>query len=274
MFGIPFDINGLSSISGSDETYVIEDAASALGTRRKDGKYAGTFSDIGFYSFNRGKNLSTTSGGLIVTERDDLAPIISEEVNRLPGLETSGKLTLFLKTLGLSMAVRPWFYTLMKPLISKYKYTELHTDFDSFEYTKFQKALGVSLFKRADWIFKRRMENGLFLKDTLKDIDGIRLPVLPDDWDIVFNQFPILVESPDKRDMVLKGILETGVEATILYDNPIHMIYEDHSPSDDPFPNSTFLAKRLILIPTHPIIRIKDLQRVAESIRMTLKKKI
>jgi len=275
MFGLPFaidkfidEIKGLQNEQGF---YIIEDAASSFGTMRKNGKYTGTFGDIGFFSFNRGKNLSITTGGAIVTDDDRLSAIISEEIRNLPRLDTNGRLILFLKTVGLSLAVRPWFYTLFQPFISKFKYMTLHQDFDSFQYTDFQRALGISLFRKANNIFHRRMENGLYLVKALKDMMGIRLPVLPDNWQIVFNQFPILVEDEWKREKALHEIYKTGVEATTLYDKPIHLIYEGNNFDVDPFPNATYLSRRLILIPTHPLIEIKNLKKVVDAINRGLR---
>lgn len=275
MFGLPFAIDKfideIKGLQNEEGFYIIEDAASSFGTMRKNGKYTGTFGDIGFFSFNRGKNLSITTGGAIVTDDDRLSAIISEEIRNLPRLDTNGRLILFLKTVGLSLAVRPWFYTLFQPFISKFKYMTLHQDFDSFQYTDFQRALGISLFRKANNIFHRRMENGLYLVKALKDMMGIRLPVLSDNWQIVFNQFPILVEDEWKREKALHEIYKTGVEATTLYDKPIHLIYEGNNFDVDPFPNATYLSRRLILIPTHPLIGIKNLKKVVDAINRGLR---
>ena len=54
------------------EIPLIEDAAEALGATYK-GRQAGTYGDIGCYSFNGNKIITTSGGGMLVTERDDFA---------------------------------------------------------------------------------------------------------------------------------------------------------------------------------------------------------
>lgn len=51
---------------------VLEDAAHALGTLDR-GKWPGTFSDAAAYSFYATKNITTAEGGVLLTNRDDLA---------------------------------------------------------------------------------------------------------------------------------------------------------------------------------------------------------
>lgn len=50
---------------------VIEDAAEALGATYR-GSYAGTFGDYGIYSFNGNKIITTTGGGMIVSNNGDM----------------------------------------------------------------------------------------------------------------------------------------------------------------------------------------------------------
>jgi perosamine synthetase len=57
---------------------VVEDAACALGSRRR-GRHAGTFGDLGCFSFNTTKIITTGTGGVVVT--DD--PTLHERVERL-----------------------------------------------------------------------------------------------------------------------------------------------------------------------------------------------
>ena len=57
---------------------VIEDAAHAPGAFL-DGKALGTWGDLGCFSFFSNKNLSTGEGGMLVTDRDDLAEKIRHQ---------------------------------------------------------------------------------------------------------------------------------------------------------------------------------------------------
>lgn len=51
--------------------FVIEDAAEALGSAHQ-GKYAGTFGDVGVFSFHGTKTLTTGEGGMVITQNGQL----------------------------------------------------------------------------------------------------------------------------------------------------------------------------------------------------------
>lgn len=276
LFGLPCQFERLTALRKEREFYIIEDSASSFGTKDRKGFHSGTRGDIGFFSFNRGKNLSTIAGGAIITNNDTLAVEIKKEVDAIPELNLLKRLRIYIEGVGLSLAVRPWFYTMFYPLISRFKSTDLHEDFESYQYTAFQGALGLSLFEKAETIFHGRESKGLYLYEALKGLSRIRLPSIPKDWKVVFNQFPIIVDDPLKRDELIKKIIKAGVEVTTLYDRPIHEIYNIPQPplkirEGDPFPNATYMAKRLLLIPTHPFVTKKDLEKVIKIISEALK---
>lgn len=66
------DIDKLNSISKEFHIPIIEDSTEALGSYYKN-KYAGTFGDIGVFSFNGNKIITTGGGGMIVTNNNDYA---------------------------------------------------------------------------------------------------------------------------------------------------------------------------------------------------------
>lgn len=70
--GFPCDMERLLQIAREHNLFVIEDAAHAPDTRY-EGKSAGTFGDAGCFSFYANKNVCCGEGGMIVTNRDDLA---------------------------------------------------------------------------------------------------------------------------------------------------------------------------------------------------------
>jgi dTDP-4-amino-4,6-dideoxygalactose transaminase len=70
--GFPCRMNEIMQIASRHNLAVIEDAAHAPGASL-DSRHLGTWGDIGCFSFFSNKNLSTGEGGMLVTNRDDLA---------------------------------------------------------------------------------------------------------------------------------------------------------------------------------------------------------
>jgi len=268
MFGLPCDMTGVGEIARGKGAFVVEDAASSMGSEL-NGRPTGTLGDLGFYSFNRGKNLTTLTGGCVVTDSDRLGNAVEGQWRKLPRPPGISRLLIPAKTVGLALAFRPLGYTLLYPIVVRFKYTELHTDFEPLAYTEFQARMGGSLFMRAGEVFRTREENGTFLYNSLSGIEGLKLPRIPPNSKVAFNQFPILLEDEAVRDSLhLRIRKELGLETTLLYPEPIHRIYDlGYDTNRDPFPNSTYLARRLLLIPTHPLVRREMLERVVELIK-------
>ena len=270
MFGLPMNMEDVLQIAQQHSLFVVEDAASSLGSTI-DNRPTGAFGDIGFYSFNRGKNLSTLSGGCIVTDREEMAAAVKTECALLPELGFFSKLKIATKLIALALAVRPFFYTIFNDLISKLKYTTLHTDFDSFVYTKFQAGVGSALFEQASKILNKRYDHGVFLLDMLAQTKGIRLPVLLPQTVPVFNQFPVLFDDENVKENCFEKINGNGIESTKLYPDPIHRVYNlGYDLDEDPFPNATYFSKRLLLIPTHPMMNVEKLSLIVNIIKNRL----
>lgn len=67
LYGMPGRIEEIMRIARQYEIPVIEDAAEALGSTYNE-KYLGTFGDIGIYSFNGNKIITTSGGGAMVSQ--------------------------------------------------------------------------------------------------------------------------------------------------------------------------------------------------------------
>lgn len=76
VFGNMADMENICRIAQKYNLLVIEDATEALGTRYESGKYkgryAGTIGDVGAYSFNGNKIITTGGGGLVVAKDAEL----------------------------------------------------------------------------------------------------------------------------------------------------------------------------------------------------------
>ncbi len=72
LFGCPADMTGINAVCEQHGVRVIEDCAQAFESRHR-GQPVGALGDIGAFSLQQGKHITTGEGGLVVTNDPDLA---------------------------------------------------------------------------------------------------------------------------------------------------------------------------------------------------------
>ena len=70
LYGLAANLDEIISLCKKHHAMLIEDAAESLGTLYK-GKYTGTFGDYGIYSFNGNKIITTSGGGMLVSNNEE-----------------------------------------------------------------------------------------------------------------------------------------------------------------------------------------------------------
>ncbi|MGM0208193.1 hypothetical protein IGI96_002712 [Enterococcus sp. DIV0421] len=70
LYGLSADLEAILSVCNEFGVTLIEDAAESLGTTYK-GKYTGTFGKYGIYSFNGNKIITTSGGGMLISNDED-----------------------------------------------------------------------------------------------------------------------------------------------------------------------------------------------------------
>lgn len=70
LYGQSADMDRIKEICDKNNTVLIEDAAESLGTTYK-GKQTGTFGEYGIYSFNGNKIITTSGGGMLVSNNSE-----------------------------------------------------------------------------------------------------------------------------------------------------------------------------------------------------------
>ncbi|MBU8757231.1 aminotransferase class I/II-fold pyridoxal phosphate-dependent enzyme [Priestia megaterium] len=70
LYGISADMDKIMEICKKHNVSVIEDAAESLGAYYK-GKHTGTFGDYGIFSFNGNKIITTSGGGMLVSNNEE-----------------------------------------------------------------------------------------------------------------------------------------------------------------------------------------------------------
>lgn len=146
VFGNMADMEKIIEIAKRFNLKVIEDATEALGTYYTDGKfkgkYSGTIGDIGVYSFNGNKIITTGGGGMIVSNDEGL----------------------------LKRA---------KHLTTQAKSDELYYTHDEIGYnyrmTNLQAALGMAQLELLEDFIKIKMENYKLYKKEIDKINGLTI---------------------------------------------------------------------------------------------------
>lgn len=70
LYGLSADIDNILKLCNEHNVLLIEDAAESLGTIYK-GRYTGTFGDYGIFSFNGNKIITTSGGGMLVSNHEE-----------------------------------------------------------------------------------------------------------------------------------------------------------------------------------------------------------
>ena len=70
LYGLSADLDKILELCRSKEVTLIEDAAESLGTLYRN-RYTGTIGDYGVFSFNGNKIITTSGGGMLVSEKEE-----------------------------------------------------------------------------------------------------------------------------------------------------------------------------------------------------------
>jgi dTDP-4-amino-4,6-dideoxygalactose transaminase len=265
LFGIPPEVAGIKKF----KVPVIDDAAQAMGSICK-GKMAGTMGMAGIVSFHRGKNLSTYSGGGLLSCSAELTEVIEREIRLLPRPQWKEEILAFMKVLAISHLINPYMYAIFEPFVRPLKSRSLHHSFVCEAQTIFQQGLGSVLMQRVNGIMRKRVKNGDILFRGLKGAEGINLHQKRKGITTAYNQFPIIFEEPSKVETIQRKLWREGIETTRQYLKPLHHHF-DLGYKENEFPVAQKVAQNLLLFPTHYCVGEKDIEKGIDIIRNELR---
>ena len=166
------------AIAKKYKLFVIEDAACALGAQ-ENGQFAGTFGDVGSFSFHPRKAITSGEGGMLITNNDRLASKL--RILRNHGIEIQG---------------------------SKMEFVEAGFN---YRLTDFQAALVNSQFQRLDAILEYK--NALS-KIYLKELFGnkhFQLPQFGNNKKHTWQSFHILLDEKTDRTHLIEHLKQAGI---------------------------------------------------------------
>jgi len=150
--GQPCEMDEIRALAGEHDLLVIEDAAHAMGAEYK-GRKIGTIGDLTVFSFYATKNLTTGEGGMVCTEDEELAEMIS--ILRLHGITSDAWRRYSDKG--------SWYYEVLLP---GYKYNM----------TDIQAALGLHQLAKQERFQELREEYARIYTEAFADLPEIQAP--------------------------------------------------------------------------------------------------
>jgi dTDP-4-amino-4,6-dideoxygalactose transaminase len=245
--GYPCDMESVMALARSRNLYVVEDCAHSPGASSPQGM-TGTIGDVGCFSFFSNKNLSTGEGGMVVTNRDDLA-------DRMRLLRSHGMTTVTLDR--------------HKGHAFSYDVAECGFNYRSCEINA---AIGrVQLGKLAA---KNRRRKALVQQYQEQFAGQDRVTPFfrncASAGESAYHIFPVLLPEGADRNAFMTGMRELGIQTSIHY-RPIHTFsaYAENFPGSA-LPITEEVGARLVTLPLYPTMTDGQLDQVVQGVAACL----
>ena len=273
------DVDTASAIAHRVGAFVIEDAAQALGARRR-GRALGFDGDVGFFSLAVGKGLTTYEGGLLVARdaalRDELARTSREIVPRRIGLELKRAVQL----LGYHALYRPSLlrYAYGAPLRRALRRGDLVAAVDEdfspaiplHRLGRWRQSVGARAFVRLPAFLDACAAQAQTRKARLARIPGVT--VIDDSGDAHGTWPYLLLRISDEaaRDAALQRLWCAGLGVSRLF---IHALpdydYLRHIVGEHDVPNAREFAATTLTISNSPWLGGEDFEAICAVLEVT-----
>ncbi len=195
MLGSPARIQQIIDIARKHGLMVIEDTAQALGAA-VGGKKLGTWGDMGTFSFDFYKTITTGEGGMVISNDRDLYLRASEYADH--GHDHNPEV-------GRALEGRNF-------LGFNYRMNEL------------QGAIGLAQLSKLDDMISRQYENQTLIREALESFDGVTMRALPENGKDSFSHICFFLPNAEKAVAFHKSITEKDVSAIYFANNFWHFL--------------------------------------------------
>jgi perosamine synthetase len=272
LYGMPGDLEALEALAGSVGAQLVDDAAQCLGAT-VHGKACGTFGQAGFCSLGRGKGLTTLGGGLLITDRDDIADTLEAAVGSLPrprGLEV---LATVIGALAYSIMLAPSRYWIVDRLpFLELGASRFEPGFPIARLSAYQGRLVHDMLPLVESYNTTRRARAEALRAGIDGIEGVEVPRPLPGARPVYLRLPLLARDTPHRSRLLMRLRAAGIGASASYPTPIGDIpgiSRYLAPDQAACPGAATVAARILTLPTHPGVTSEDVERAIGIVRGT-----
>ena len=271
----------IKEIADKYNLYLIEDAAQSFGATQND-QYAGTIGDVGVFSFGLYKNVSSIYGGAVVSRDEELFQLISSLHSNFDKFNFIWYFKKLIK--GLTTVLATWdilFRPIVFPII-KFGYFKNITFINKFVETeldvsrknkipkvyltkpsKFQKLLAMESINFVQDDESKRLKFATIYQKNLSTISSLSFANNIVEKDNIYTYFPIYLENMQKlRSYLIQNNVDIGPQH---YKNTASL--ESFSDFFKECPTAEKVSKNLLLLPTYPRYREKNVYKVINLIK-------
>jgi dTDP-4-amino-4,6-dideoxygalactose transaminase len=246
--GRPCDMDAIMDIGEQENLKVIEDCAHAVETEYH-GQTAGTFGDIGCFSFYATKNVVTGEGGMAITNNAEYARII--------------------KTLALHGLTKDAWRRFGDAGYKHYSVTAAGYKYNMMD---IQAAIGIHQLRRVDLYWKRRKEIWQAYNNAFRDLHVTAPEPVEPNTKHAFHLYTLLLDIDNLHlsrdeflDEMTKRNIGVGVHYVALHLHPYYKQTFNYKTGD--FPNAEWISDRTVSLPLSAKLTDQDVQDVIDAVR-------
>jgi dTDP-4-amino-4,6-dideoxygalactose transaminase len=247
LFGLCANMDAIKAIAG--DIPLVEDGACAAGAAYK-GISAGALGTIGCFSFHPRKSVTTGEGGMITTNDDRLANVMSMLLNHGASISEEQR----------HHGSRPYILPDFNMLGYNYRMTDL------------QGAVGVVQIKKLDTFIDEREKWAAWYSEQLKDIPWLRTPQFGTEYKHGWQSFVTFIDeskAPCSRNEIMEKLQEQGI-STRPGTHAVHMLTyyaEKYSIKPGDYPGAQAANDYSMSIPLHNRMVAEDYHYVVAVLK-------
>ena len=268
LFGYPVDLEPLRKVCRVSGAALFDDAAQAMGARI-GGNLAGTMGDVGLFSLSRGKNMTAVDGGIVLTDRDDVAEGLTALVPEPTGFNAKHVVQSFM----LLAMLHPRAYWLPASLpFLKIGASIFDPVFALEGLDPWRAGLAARVLERLDVLNAGRRNVAASLLPLLDKLGGVRAIRPMPEAEPVFLRLPLLPEKGDWPYGRVPEIPELGVVRS--YPLALQDIesLKPYIVGSVNCPVAAMLANNILTLPSHSFVQDADMMATTGVLKEIFKK--
>ncbi len=273
--GHPCDYDGLKTVAAKHGLFLVADACHSLGAEYK-GKKVGTLADLTVFSFHPVKHITTGEGGMITTDKPELADrmrmfrnhgITRDPSKFVPSDEVSAPSALC--SMRSAPCAMPFYYE-MVDLGYNYRVTDI------------QCALGIIQLRKLQDFIKRRREIAAKYDKAFFDIWEIEPLAVREEILHAYHLYVVKIDFSSlgvNRTNFCEAMWRKGIGLNVHY-IPVHLhpFYQKNIGTKEGYcPIAESAYEQILSLPMYPALSNTDVERAIEAIqdiKCQIKKKI